>query len=459
MAQPAPDSAGGPTPFKASFNPDSPHHQRPRIRSIRGFPAKHGEQDVLALADAQQISDRIVFTAPAAQVVLPMMTGEHGVDEIVEKVGRGLTRQWLEDFIAQLAGAGLIFGPEFDKILAAMREAFDSKAVLPPGPSAAIADYLAEHAAGETKLTDDEKAERAPGALGAQFDTWISEALKNADDPSMDELPAAIIAPHLDYPRGWMNFAAVYGRMRVVDPPARVVILGTNHFGFSTGVAGCDKGFETPLGVCSLDNDFKDKVCAALGDENSRKLFEHRFDHEREHSIELHIPWIQHVFGAGPDGAGIPVFAALVHDPSRNDGESYDNQGLGLMPFVEALRLAIEESPGRTLVVASVDLSHVGPQFGDQVNLADIEGEESKAFREKVIQHDREMLQLILDRKPEELVASMAWMQNPTRWCSLGAIVATMKTVAPESVRLYQYTAGVDAQGAGMVASAAMAMR
>lgn len=411
----------------------------------------------MALADAQQISDRIVFTSPAAHVVLPHLNGQNDLDAIVQTVGHGLTRSWLEDFVAQLDGAGLIEGPTFNRMLGELHAQFDSKANLPPASTAALAEFLAGQAIGED-ATAEQKSEQAPQALRDQLDKWMNESLKDADDPSFDVLPTAIVAPHLDYQRGWMNYAHVYGRMRVVDRPDRIIILGTNHFGFSTGVSGCDKGFESPLGVCELDNEFKERLCASLGDEQSRRLFEHRFDHEREHSIELHIPWIQHVFGSSDTGSHPRVFAALVHDPSRNSGESYDGFGVGVLPFVEAMKSAIADSPGVTLVVSSADLSHVGPQFGDQIAIADMENEQAKAFREKVVQTDREMLQLILDRKPEELVASMAWMQNPTRWCSAGAMVAAIKTVEPDSVRLLNYSAAIDANGAGMVSSCALAM-
>ncbi len=439
------------------FDPDAPHQQKPKLRPVRGFPHKHEEQQFLAIADAQQISDRVVFTAPAAQVVLPHLTGDNDLDSIVEKIGRGLTRPWLEDFVAQLDGAGLIEGPIFEGMLQNMREQFDSRATLPPASTAALADFLVMQEHGG-EATDEQKAEESGAALAKQLEKWISEALKDAEDPSFDALPKAIVAPHLDYPRGWLNYAHVYGRMRVVDRPDRVIILGTNHFGFSSGVAACDKGFESPIGSCELDSDFKESLCAALGEADSAKLFEHRFDHEREHSIELHIPWIQHVFG-DKDGASFPkVFAALVHDPTRNNGESYDGEGVGILPFIEAMKKAIAEAPGTTLIVSSADLSHVGPQFGDQVAIANMDDEEAKAFREKVVQTDREMLQLVLDRKPEELVASMAWMQNPTRWCSIGTLVATVKSAEPESVRMLNYAAAIDQHGQAMVSSSALAM-
>jgi predicted class III extradiol MEMO1 family dioxygenase len=289
------------------------------------------------------------------------------------------------------------------------------------------------------------------------MDKWIDESLKNADTPSLETLPAGIIAPHLDYVRGWMNYAHIYGRMRVVDRPDRVIILGTNHFGMSTGVCGCDKGYETPLGTCQLDAQLLESLGNALGQEESQKMLANRFDHENEHSIELHIPWIQHVFGKDDAGNYPKVFAALIHDPTVNNGESYDGNGLALDPFVEALKSAIDTVGGKTLIVSSADLSHVGPAFGDQQSLA---GEEEQAvqFRSKVASHDQEMLKLIAEKKIDDLIGNMAWQQNPTRWCSIGNISAMMRTINPSQVDILNYAATMDPQGTAFVSSASVAV-
>jgi hypothetical protein len=444
-----------PDPTPPAFDPSAPHQNRPRLRAVRGFPAQHGEQVLLGLADARQISDEVVFTSPAAQAILPHLDGSRDLDAVVEAVGHGLRRSDLEMLVAQLDRAGLLEGPTFDAMLAKVRKEFDSLPYLPPGGTANAADALAKQELGES-ATPEQLAERGPGRLRAQMDAWMNEALKSAADPSFASLPRAVIAPHLDYWRGWMNYAHVYGRMRVVDRPDRVVILGTNHFGFGTGVVACDKGFQSPLGLCELDRALAEAVSRHLGAEQSRLLFEHRFDHEREHSIELHIPWIQHVF-ASPGEAAPRVFGVLVHDPAPNNGQSYDGKGLGILPFIEAMTRALAESPGRTLIVSSADLSHVGLSFGDSVSIV-AEGEASAALRNRVLGHDREMIELIQKGKAEELVASMAWQQNPTRWCSTGNIVAAMKITGAKEVRLLNYAIASDQQGVAAVSSMAAAV-
>jgi AmmeMemoRadiSam system protein B len=438
------------------FDGDLPHHNIPRLRAVRGFPVQKGDQVAIGLADAQQISQRVVFAAPAVQVLLEHLDGKNDIDTIVDLVGRGLTREMLEQFVAQLDSAGLLFGPTFDGILAKMREEFDSQPNLPPASTAMIADMFAREDLGG-EATAEEVEAHGPEALRSRIEGWINGALEDVDDPSFDALPAAVVAPHLDYQRGWRNYGHVYGRMRVTERPDRIIILGTNHFGRSTGVCGCDKGFESPFGLCELDREFVDALTGAMGEDVSQCLFAERFDHEREHSIELHIPWIQHVFGPDESGSYPKIFGALVHDPSVNNGESYDGAGVDLLPFVDALRTAIDSSDGRTLVVCSADLSHVGPQFGDQVRF-DGEDPNADAIAEKVDKHDTEMLALFGDGKAEELVASMAWQQNPTRWCSIGAMTATLKAVSPATVKQLHYYPAVDDGGTAMVSSVACAI-
>ena len=411
-----------------------------------------GENVMLGLSDARQISDKVVVTVPAAQLVLPKLDGSREIATIVSEVGQGLTREILEQLVARLDDAGLLFGPTFDAMLARVHEEFDSSPNLPPGSTAALADNLAAQTLGEG-ADGSRMAEVGATKLRELMDKWIDTALKDAEDPSFDTMPAGIVAPHIDYPRGWMNYAAVWGRTRVADRPDRVVILGTNHFGFSTGVTGCDKGFASPFGLCPLDERLAGALRSRLGD----ALYEHRFDHEREHSIELQIPWIQHCLGAGDDGSYVKVFAALIHDPCVNEGKPYDNKGVGIDEFVGAMKDALASLPGRTLVVSSADLSHAGPAFGDPQALA---GEEEPAVsaRNRIISHDREMLGLFEQGKIDDLIGSMTWQQNPTRWCSIGNMTVAARILGPTGTRIINYGGAMDPEGQSLVTSCAAAM-
>lgn len=405
----------------------------------------------MGVADARQISRKVVFTSPAAQQILPLMDGTRTLDEIVDQVGQGLERRSVELLVAQLDDAALLHGPKFDAVWEDFTRTFDSTDTLPPSNSADYAEALVKKKYGEgNEPSEEQLAEEAPEALREHLDQLIDQALKDDENPSFDALPPGVIVPAIDYARGGLVFAKAYGRMRVVDRPDRVIILGPNHYGRSSGVAGCDKGFQSPLGECPLDTELADRLRKSLGD----KLFEHRYDHEREHSIELQMPWIQHVFGKDDAGKYPKVFAALVHDAAANNGESYDGNGVAIQPFVDAVREALADLGGTTLVVTSFDLSHFGPMFGDQVQLLG-DSQESQQARNRVVQHDRDMLELLSQGKPEEMVAAMAWQQNPTRWSSTGPIVAGMGITAPSKARVLHYQGAIDQNGHMLVSMVA----
>ncbi len=450
-----------PQPTQPTFDPSAAHQQTPQIRRVRGvpLPAKdpQGNQAVmLGLTDAQQISQKMVVTHPAFQQVIGLFDGSRNLDQIVTEVGNGLERPMLENLVAQLDDAGLLFGPVFEALQTKLRTDFDEADLLPPGATAQFADALVMQEHGED-TTEEQKAEQGPSKLRDIMDQWIDASLKDAENPAYDTLPKAIVAPHIDYARGWMNYANIYGRLRVADRPDRIIILGTNHFGQSTGVCGCNKGYESPLGICELDTDLLEKLKSALGDENAQKLLENRYDHENEHSIELHMPWIQHIFGKDDAGNYPKVFGALIHDPIVNSGASYDGNGLDLDPFVEALDSVLKDLPGKTLVVSSADLSHVGPAFGDNQALAGDE-EPAKEFRTKVAKQDHELLKMYAEKKIDDMIGSISWQQNSTRWCSVGNMAATMRLTNPERVELLNYAAAMDPNGTTFVSTAAIAL-
>src|SRR5690349_856488 len=112
------------------FDRNAPHMERPKLRNVRGFPAQAKGPDgkevqVLGLADARQISEKVVFLLPAVQVILPLMDGVRTLDMIAAEVGRGLTREILEHIVAQLDEAHLIEGPGFDALYAQVKGDFD----------------------------------------------------------------------------------------------------------------------------------------------------------------------------------------------------------------------------------------------------------------------------------------------------------------------------------------------
>ena len=58
----------------------------------------------------------------------------------------------------------------------------------------------------------------------------------------------------------------------------------------------------------------------------------------------------------------------------------------------------------------------------------------------------------------DDLIAAMSWQQNPTRWCSVGNLVAAMKVAEPSHVELYNFAASMDEAGTTLVSNVGMVM-
>jgi AmmeMemoRadiSam system protein B len=389
------------------------HLVRPALRRIHPVPLQRENQLFLGLQDPCMLSGQMMVVPPQAFQVIQYFNGERSVEEV------GATLKMpdlapLVELIKKLDEFGLVWGPTSEALEAKKKDEILAAGAFPAGATRALGDD--------------------PAAIRGQIEKWLDEA----EDSGIDEPVSGIVTCHLDYQRGAPVFAASYRTIAKGPKPDRVVILGNNHFGMGDGVTVSEVGYESPLGRMPVDANIVARLRAATGD----ALFKDLLDHLPEHSIQLQIPWVQHLFGS------IPIVAALVPDP--NAGLIADDGArLGLDAFVSALRQALDAEGGRTLFIASADLSHAGPAFGEPTPVTD-------ARRREVEMHDRAMMKAYIE-SPDKLVASMRELKNPTRWTSVGPMVAAARLAKPSSIELIDYRQSSDDKGNALVSAASMA--
>lgn len=145
--------------------------------------------------------------------------------------------------------------------------------------------------------------------------------------------PKAIIAPHAGYIYSGPVAASAYARLAPLrGVVSRVVLLGPSHrVGFLGLAASSADEFRTPLGGIPLDRTAIDSL-AALPQV-------HTLDeaHSMEHSLEVHLPFLQEVLG------GFSLVPLVVGDAAPREVEEVLEQLWG--------------GP-ETLIVISSDLSH-----------------------------------------------------------------------------------------------------
>lgn len=345
------------------------------------------------------------------------LQGEEELGELFSRIGAPVEAQpQLVELVKKLDELGFLWGPTSEALERAKLDAIRAK--------------------GAFFLPDEARRPEVAAELGK----FMSQALAAAEDPEFGTPVVGIVAPHLDYARGGSNYAAAYKCLETGarERPDRVVVLGTNHFGLGDGVVMTEFGFETPFGTLRPDAPVLERLRDAFGD----KLFKDQIDFAGEHSVNLHLPWIQHLWG------DVPVVAALVPDPTVAMIED-DGARVSAKEFAGGLKTVLAQAGGRTVVVASADLSHVGPQFGDRSAL-------DASRRREVEEADREVLREFIEG-PDRMLAHFERNGNAARWCSIGNMFVAATAVPHASREMVAYAQSAEPNGGAMVTSAALA--
>ena len=345
------------------------------------------------------------------------LQGEEELGELFSRIGAPAEAQpQLVELVKKLDELGFLWGPTSEALERAKLDAIRAK--------------------GAFFLPDEARRPEVAAELGK----FMSQALAAAEDPEFGTPVVGIVAPHLDYARGGSNYAAAYKCLETGarERPDRVVVLGTNHFGLGDGVVMTEFGFETPFGTLRPDAPVLERLRDAFGD----KLFKDQVDFAGEHSVNLHLPWIQHLWG------DVPVVAVLVPDPTVAMIED-DGARVSAKEFAGGLKTVLAQAGGRTVVISSADLSHVGPQFGDRSPL-------DAARRREVEEADREVLREFIDG-PDRMLAHFQRNGNAARWCSIGNMFVAATAVPHASREMVAYAQSAEPNGGAMVTSAALA--
>jgi len=164
--------------------------------------------------------------------------------------------------------------------------------------------------------------------------------------------PVALVAPHAGLDYSGPVAATAYAQLRAqAGSIGRVVLLGPSHFAPVRGMAvPASAGFGTPLGTAAVDV----PACLQLAASFPGVAVSDR-PHAEEHSLEVQLPFLQRVLGAGL--TVVPVVAGgappdVVADVLEALGLTGDGGPIGDGGPGGARR------GGRTLLVVSTDLSH-----------------------------------------------------------------------------------------------------
>lgn len=144
------------------------------------------------------------------------------------------------------------------------------------------------------------KTVRRPAVAGmfypnnsTELEQTLTELLARPEGATLTRAPKALIVPHAGYiysgpiaASAYAQLASLRGRIR------RVVLLGPAHYAYVRGLALPDaERFRTPLGEVALDLKGMRQLDAMPQVVRSAEA------HHKEHSLEVQLPFLQHVLG------------------------------------------------------------------------------------------------------------------------------------------------------------------
>uniref|UniRef100_A0A7S3EE39 Protein MEMO1 n=1 Tax=Rhodosorus marinus TaxID=101924 RepID=A0A7S3EE39_9RHOD len=208
--------------------------------------------------------------------------------------------------------------------------------------------------------------------------TQLAHWMQNAGDVGFQHNLRAVIAPHAGYSYSGPTAGYAYA---AIDPTKydRVIVLGPSHHVYLDHCCvTAQKYLETPVGTLKVDEEFNTELKAS-------GLFQSmdRSVDEDEHSIEMHLPYVAHVFRDHLNR--IKVGTVLVGSLSQEGDEKY---GLFFSSYL---------SNPKNLFIVSSDFCHWGKRFR-YVKYDSARGE----IHQSIEHLDRKAIHIIERQQPAE---------------------------------------------------------
>jgi AmmeMemoRadiSam system protein B len=233
----------------------------------------------------------------------------------------------------------------------------------------------------------------------------------------------ALAAPHIDLSVGSKVYASAYQWLQK-ESPSRIVVLGVGHQMMGDLFCLTEKAFETPLGEVETDRDRVEELRNANTDVISRNDFSHR----AEHSIEFQVVFLKHLL---PESSFriIPILCGGLRAslPAYTRAAYLDMAGA----FLQGLSDVVRDPDEKTLIVAGVDLSHIGPKFGHD--------QPAVHLQEGCEQHDKNLLKALSNRQADAFWEESIAVEDRFNVCGFSALACLLEVLPPSEGHVLNY--------------------
>lgn len=413
-------------------------HSRPKLRwpldiRVVNLPPHDGADVVSSSPQALVIqcplgvSQKPLALLPAVGPILAVLDGELSFQEIAARFApQGLQEQTLRELL-ELLDTHLFLAN--NRFFAAEREVKDTFQALSTRP-AALAGYA--YPAAEQELA-----------------ALIDGVLAPLESASVSSELACLVAPHIDYRRGGVCYGRAYPYLATSSADT-YILMGTAHQYSAHMFHLSAKDFESPVGRFACDTESIAKLAQRYGVTRS---FADEYLHRKEHSLELQLPFMSRV---APRGKIMPILVGSFHRAvaSGRAPSCFDEYSSFAGALAEIVREKMNNGD-KVCFVAGVDMSHIGPQFGDEAVL-------TPDVMAHVGARDQEYLHAIANHDAEALFKHIAEDGDARRVCGFPTMYTILDVLKLLRVRVRSeftyYDQAIDYQGGCGVTFAGMAL-
>jgi len=379
------------------------HLEYPRLRPLEPMAVQVQGRAMMLLRDPLRLCSGELCIAMEAAFLLQLLDGNHSLRDIkahlARQTGSLLVSDQIEHLVTQLDAFALLDNQTFQQTFRQVSEQF-----------AAELHREAFHAG------------TAYPAHPAELNELLDGFYARIHEPS--SLPAVqsgtvqgLVVPHIDVRAGGIVFARGYDALRQSHAmPETFVILGTGHQGLRSGFACTRKAFVTPLGTVETDVDFVD----ALMEEMPVDLLGEELAHRTEHVIEFQTIFLQHLLSGRHSFKIVPILCSF--EPELFFQGTHDGRAEVFNAVANRLAALIQEWKRPVCLIASADLDHVGPRYGDRF----------QPTEQDILQHleeDRELLTLAAQGRDRDFLEWMLRANRRKKICGFPAIYTLMQAL------------------------------
>jgi AmmeMemoRadiSam system protein B len=403
----------------------------PKLRNVNVFPVQMSGKTHICLQDPYNISEKALFLSPPLYFIISRFDGTHSILDIqtdyMRTYGELLFSEKIEEVMSQLDENLFLEGDRFEAAFRGKRESFrkatQREAVFAGKSYAEEPNLLRKELEGYFSHAD------GPGAPGPRAD---KNQLKG------------VVAPHIDFQRGGPCYAFAHREVWERSSPDCFIVLGTAHAMMNHPFCVTRKSFSTPLGNLEVDGE----IVRGLQSRCPYDLYEDEWTHRGEHSIEFQCVFLRFLFPESAPIRIVPILCGSLHEAIERRISPMELKPV--RQFIEALKEVVSVRGKQICYIASADLSHMGPQFGDREGMSEYD-------LRVLSEEDQALLTYVQKADSEGFFEFIAKDQDRRRVCGVPAIYALLQLLKPKEGRLLKYGQAFTQESQSVVSFASLA--